>query len=249
MIPRPTSLAAAQAVLFFAPGTRIQGSRVLRELPEAVFAQFDGEPVLSPGAQGPLQVQFQIPGLSLALPNVVLNRQDGTSQLTIGSQRVDLIAPTGQIRGSLEAFFAAACDTLLTVRRIVDVPAQRVAAIVHRFRILPTPARALAEQFCRESLMENGPLNRPEAFELHAHKVFRTASGALVNSWVRSRSAVMTATNTPAVSVEQDINTLAPDDPRHVAHGDDFVSSFFRGIAGELDEALALYYPDNPVGP
>src|SRR6188768_2269752 len=104
MIPRPASLASAQAVMFFGPGTQVQGSRVLRQLPESMFERFDGEPFLAP-SQGP--VQFSIPGFSM--PTIVLNRRDGNAQLTISDQRADVVSPTGRLGGSLEAFFAAAC--------------------------------------------------------------------------------------------------------------------------------------------
>lgn len=234
--------------MFFGPGTQVQGSRVLRQLPESLLAEFDGDPVLPPPPQaGVLQVNVQIPGL--VLPNLVLRKQDGNVQVSIGSQRVDVISPTGQIAGSLQDFLTAASETLLTVRRVVGARVPRVAAVVHRFRAIPTPARALAEQFCRDQVMgERGPLNRPENFELHAHKVFRTDFGVSVNSWVRNRSALLAATNTPVVSVEQDMNTLPPTEGEPDDLPDASIGTFFRGIAAELDRALALYYPDQAAG-
>jgi hypothetical protein len=242
MIPRPTSLATAQAVLFFGPGTQVHGARVFRALPDELLAQFDGEPVLAAPTQGALQIN--IPGL--AVPTIVLRRRDGNAQLSIGPQRADLVSPTGHLGGTLEAFLSRASETLLTVRTLLDARVPRVAAVVQWYRAIPTPPLALAEQFCRQDLMRQGPLNRPENFELHAHKVFRTGFGMNVNSWVRNRSAVVTATNTPVVSVEQDMNTL---DDGTVDLEDGAVSTFFRGIAGELDQALALYYPNEAAGP
>lgn len=243
MIPRPTSLASAQAVLFFGPGTQVQGARVFRALPEELLAQFDGEPVLAAPTQG-LQLQVNIPGL--VMPTIVLRRRDGNAQLSIGPQRADLVSPTGQLGGTLEAFLTAASETLLTVRRVLDARVPRLAAVVHRYRAIPTPPLALAEQFCRPQLLQQGPLNRPENFELHAHKVFRTAFGVEVNSWVRNRSALVAATNTPVVSVEQDMNTLDDGTPDR---DDGAISTFFRGITRELDQAMALYYPNETAGP
>jgi hypothetical protein len=190
------------------------------------------------------QVHVNIPGL--VIPTVVLRTRDGNVQLSIGTQRVDVISPTGNIGGTLEAFLVAASQALITVRGVVEARAPRLAAVVHRYRAIPEPARALAEQFCRAEVMGNGPLNRPENFELHAHKVFRTTFGVEVNSWVRNRSAVVFATQTPVVSVEQDMNTL---DDGTLDLDDGAVGTFFRGIGAELDQALALYYPDEAAGP
>ena len=243
MIPRPASLASVQAVMFFAPGTQVQGTRVLRALPESVLEQFNGEPILAPTSQGPVQLSLQIPGL--AIPTIVLRRQDGSVQLSIGPQRADLFAPTGQLGSSLAAFLTAASEPLLAVRRVLEARVPRLAVVVHRYRAVPTPAQALAEQFCRDSLMQHGPLNRPTNLELHAHKVFRTAFGVEVNSWVRNRSGIVAATNTPVVSVEQDMNTLEGTQPDH---DDASISTFFREITAELDQALALYYPNEAEG-
>lgn len=237
MIPRPASLASAQAVMFFGPGTKVQGSRLLRLLPESMLERFDGDPVLPPN---PGSVQLSIPGFSF--PAILLNRRDGNVQMSISDQRADVTSPAGQLDDSLDAFFATACESLLTVRGLLSANVPRVAAVVHRYRAFPNPARALADQFCREGLVQSGPLNRPENFELHAHKIFRTAFGAQVNSWVRNRTGVVTATNTPVVSVEQDMNTIPAEDGSALT--DASVSMFFRGITAELDRALLLYYPN-----
>jgi hypothetical protein len=57
---------------------------------------------------------------------------------------------------------------------------------------------------------------------------------------------MVTATQTPVVSVEQDMNTL---DNGTEDLDDEAVGTFFRGIGAELDQALALYYPDETAGP
>jgi hypothetical protein len=95
-------------------------------------------------------------------------------------------------------------------------------------------------------------LNRPESFEIHAHKSY--VLGALtVNSWFRAKSGIMIGTDKarlPIILVEQDLNTVQQNldtEPVKTAElGPSATDAFFRGCPEELDVILSLYFPDNP---
>jgi hypothetical protein len=87
------------------------------------------------------------------------------------------------------------------------------------------------------------PFNRPEAFEIHAHKRFKMGE-FLVNSWVRCKSAIASSASEmqPIVLVEQDINTLAEDVPSKVFRKAE-IEAFFAKVSTEARTILNLYFP------
>jgi hypothetical protein len=124
-----------------------------------------------------------------------------------------------------------------------------LALVLNRFQRHDTPGRAIAAHFCRPELLSNepnrkGPLNRPENFELHAHKSY-TLEGFSVNSWVRCKTGRIerAGEGQPIVLVEQDINTLAErlGEERFTPES---IERFHRAAAAELGQILTLYFPE-----
>jgi hypothetical protein len=136
---------------------------------------------------------------------------------------------------------AEAADTIRTYRQKVHSTGTRVAVVVTRYAPHESPGLSLARHFCQDR-WHKAPLNRPESFELHAHKSY-DLKGFTVNSWFRAKSGVMTekTVTTKVVLAEQDVNTV----PRDTAMTDDEVSAFFAICPPELDHILQLYFPEN----
>jgi hypothetical protein len=107
---------------------------------------------------------------------------------------------------ALEGFYEQASDLLGGYQRATGCRVGRLAALVQRIAGHDAPGLALARHFCQER-WTHGALDRPEQFELHAHKRYALAGRFLVNSWVRCRSAPQFGPQ--AIAVDQDINTLA----------------------------------------
>ena len=101
----------------------------------------------------------------------------------------------------------------------------------------------LAKHFCKDRWYK-APLNRPENFELHAHKRFTLASDFAVNSWARSKTGKLSGDGEEKTVVlfEQDLNTLAEEAPKR-DFGEVEIKKFFGAAATELDSILDLYYP------
>ncbi|MCI0342462.1 MAG: hypothetical protein L0216_15200 [Planctomycetales bacterium] len=122
----------------------------------------------------------------------------------------------------------------------------RLATVVTRIAEHETPGLFLARHFCK-SRWDAAPLNRPEGFELHAHKSYKLPSGLKINSWVRNRTVQIVApdqSERAAVSVEQDLNTLA-EEANSSAFDERGIRSFFELAIPEFDAILKLYYPPN----
>ncbi len=116
-------------------------------------------------------------------------------------------------------------------------------ALATRFSPHETPGLFLARHFC-QNRWDKAPLNRPENFELHAHKRFTLANGFTVNSWARSKTGRVSGDGDEKLVVlfEQDLNTIGEEAPeRDFSEAE--VKKFFGASATELDSILRLYYP------
>jgi len=117
----------------------------------------------------------------------------------------------------------------------------RMAAVVARIADHDSPGLFLARYFCQPR-WETAPLNRPDGFELHAHKRFEMQQFP-VNSWVRNKVGQIVQSRARVVVVEQDINTLQEETASRDYRRDD-IAEFFASAAAELDTILRLYYPE-----
>ena len=129
---------------------------------------------------------------------------------------------------------------LATYRDRIEAQPTRVAGLTTRVSPNDSPGLTLSRHFCQERWFRE-PLNRPESFELHAHKAY-DLSGLPVNSWFRAKSGMMIATNkkVPIILAEQDLNTLA--DATKLLDAQT-VDTFFRSVPEELERIMTLYFP------
>jgi hypothetical protein len=145
-----------------------------------------------------------------------------------------------------------ALGVLLDYQRAMSARVGRLALVITRAAPRAQPAMLLSRHFCKERWYEAprnlAPLNRPENFELHAHKTFNLGGLLNVNSWIRNKTAFLGSTGAPQpiVLVEQDINTLA-DLTETTTFSEEQIQSFFGLALPEMDHILALYYPAEEV--
>ena len=146
---------------------------------------------------------------------------------------------------ALSEFFHLADGLLSQYQEAAGTRVARLAAVVSRMCIIEEPGLALSRHFCQEKWWA-APLNRPENFELHAHKVFQLAGWIQVNSWVRNKTGALTSNAGPArpiVLVEQDVNTLLEEQKERQFTAAE-MTRFFQDVTPELDRILYLYFPD-----
>jgi hypothetical protein len=121
----------------------------------------------------------------------------------------------------------------------------RLAAVVVRAARHTSPGDFLAAHFCQDK-WRIAPFNRPQDFEIHAHKRFNLMEKFEVNSWVRCKCGKEASSEGEfrLVLVEQDMNTLAEvADNRELSSSD--VQEYFLAAARELDRVLELYFPED----
>ena len=227
-------LASGQAT-FFTPDSTVSGGAFARRLLSKWCAFFDAEPV-----------QIPVPGNApQEVPRVILQTSNNEWRCEIALSRINVhwhkqdfakasIAP--------EEFFAKALDLLLEFATTFDLRIGRLAAVTGRYTEAADPGKSLARHFCLRKWL-NGPLNRPQSFELHAHKRYELGPFA-VNSWARSKTGLLKdgADLRPIILFEQDINTLA-EELSDKAFTEEEARAFFGFVAAELLSIAQAYFP------
>jgi hypothetical protein len=144
----------------------------------------------------------------------------------------------------LNDFFVQASKLLCDYVDRIGPRVGRLAGIIRRYADHPEPGLFLSRHFCKDRWFA-APLNRPENFELHAHKRFKLGEKFDVNSWVRNKTGKATSAgeSKSIVLLEQDINTLSEEVPNRDFSKED-IANFYNLIPSEFDKILKLYYPE-----
>lgn len=229
------ALASCQASIF-TPDEEISAVKVIKGLLPRWLERFDAEPVILPA-----------PGnLPREVPKVILDSVSGAWHCEMASERVSVF--WRRIKSDspllpLADVFKEATSLLLDYCQSIQPRVGRLAAVVVRYAFQESPGLFLSTHFCHERWL-NAPLNRPESFELHAHKRFLMANRFQVNSWVRNKTGTLQHENAQRniILIEQDLNTLSENLPSS-AYNIEEMTQFFEAVVPELDHILSLYYP------
>ncbi len=228
-------LFSCQAVLFTAADT-ISAAAIMSELFPQWSTHFNADPVVLPTAEG----------LPAEVPRVILQDHSESWRFELAPARANLIwrqSTKAPATIGLDDFFARAVALLIEYKTSLSLPVHRVAAIVGRYSLHDRPGLALSRHFCKEQWY-NAPLNRPEGFELHAHKAFLLDKWKTINSWARNKTGAVRigSDQKPAIVFEQDLNSLA-EEAAGTSWSSDDIAHFFHAARRELDVILQLYYP------
>lgn len=228
-------LASCQATVF-TPDGDLAVSKVMRDLYPLLATCFDGEPTILPPVPE---------GAPLEIPRIILESKSHEWRCEFSPLRVSVHwrrTKSTEACVALDVFFRDAVEILLKYAAQLTPRIARLAALATRFSPHEKPGLFLARHFCKDR-WDEAPLNRPENFELHAHKRFRLASDFTVNSWARSKTGKLSGDGNekPVVLFEQDLNTLAEEAPQK-KFAEEEIEKFFLAAALELDSILALYY-------
>lgn len=220
-------------------------TRRILGLTTAWARRFDGEPIVTPLA----------PGLPPDVPRLVIPSADGRWRIQVAPRRCDIFWETPPEQGDIPAdeFVGEAVQAFAAYfEQVIDPEELRVTRMAYttrRWAPSANPGHELAQYFCRAELQEaDGPLNRPEDFQLHAHKRYDPGGLPQVNSWVRWVAARNPRTGQGAIVLSQDLNTLAEqEDTARYSYED--VHNFIDRAAREVDAILHTYLPEpRPVG-
>jgi len=228
-------IATCQATIF-TPDEEFSSVKVMQRFYPHWADLFDVDPTVLPPFS-------RLPG---DVPRIILQSTSEVWHCEIAPARVNFFwRQTTQETSPIELgiFFDKAFDVLIGYQQLLGSRIGRLAAIITRFARHDTPALFLARHFCHDR-WSRAPLNRPEGFELHAHKRFLLHTAFQVNSWARNKTGHLTTGDSqiPIVMFEQDINTLPEEAPAKSFSTDD-LRYFLHAVTSEFDIILQLYYP------
>jgi hypothetical protein len=219
-------------VALFTPALRFLPNKVLVALLEEWGEVFNGDPIVIPAS----------PNLPPGVPRLTLMSKDSRYRIQASAARVDLFRiKDGEL--CLPEHLDWTLGVLFRYLGVTNASVNRVAAVLKRAAPLEDPAKQLASHFCREKWL-HGPLNRPQEFELHAHKVFKLPNSVAINSWFRCKTVTLVGPpEQRAALVEQDFNTLAQDAADGEFSGAE-IREFFALAPPEFDKVLSMYFPE-----
>ncbi len=234
LIARDFLVASLQATVY-TPAEEVSAVKLLSGLVPSWLDRFDGDPIVLPSQ-----------GLPRDVPRVILQDKSGAWRCEVASARINLFWRKPNEDGpvlSPRSFYAGAARMLNQYTEFLHARAGRLAAVLNRYAAHPSPGIFLATHFCQERWL-SGPLDRPESFELHAHKRLKLAGSFNVNSWIRNKSGAVAREKSPEpiVLVEQDLNTLS-EEAEERAFTPSEIEGFFAAVVDEFDASIGSYYP------
>jgi len=231
-------LALCQASIF-TPDEEFSSARLARDFLPALIERFDADPTILPVQDLPFPRE---------IPKVIIRSKSGMWRCEFASARVNLFwqkpeEEPNQI--TLPDFFQYAAKLLCDYVEDIGPRVGRLAGLIRRYAYHANPAMFLSRHYCKDRWYRT-PLNRPENFELHAHKKFKLGGQFDVNSWAKNKTSKTSSAkeSKPIVLFEQDINTLS-EEVSNKSFTTEQITVFYKLIPSEFDTILDLYYPEN----
>ena len=220
----------------FTPDQDFTTSKVMSTFYPKLSEIFDADPEVIPN----------LTGFPPEVPRVTLKNKLDSFKLEIAAVRINFFGRAKK-EGSvhLDDFFEKAKDLFCQFQDTIECRIGRLAAVRTVYARHENPGFFLARHFCKEA-WDEAPLNRPENFELHSHKVYPLSNTFKVNSWARSKSGhlIIEKSKSRIVLFEQDINTILEEDSKKSFSHED-IKKFFSEAMPEFQKILKLYFPSS----
>ena len=218
----------------FTPSLSFAASRLLASVLGKWGEVFDSPPISMPLP----------PEAPSEIPRIILQSLNMHKKLELAPKRANFfwLRQTETDTIVLEDCLGFAANVLCDYVNIVKGKVGRIAAVLNRSLRNPNPGLFLAQHFCKEKWL-TVPFNRPESFEIHAHKRYSFADRFNVNSWVRCKTGLLVKPDRESIIlIEQDINTVAEEMETREFSAEE-IKDFFRLVKEEFDSILSLYFP------
>ena len=215
-------------VVFETENLTVSSAKLMSELFPKLCPQFDGSPFVMPSL--PRDAPAEI-------PLIQFSSLDRSLAFSIARSRTSYMMETNPHKQELGDVLNKACQALLTFKEVANCHVKRIGVVVVNVAKQPNPAALLARHFCKNEILKS-PLNRPQNFELHAHKIYPIENSFQVNSWVRCKA--IASNSEPLVRIEQDINTVQSNTSDFQ---DDQISNFFQLLPDEVNGIKLKYFP------
>lgn len=243
--PQDFRLLSVQAAAFTPKTDDFKSARIIANLVPLTLTRYNGQIISS---APPKHIEIDVGGIRIA-EKVTLTSEDDRWKVEVVLRRSDSYwnsqgADDGQ--EGLAKTCRLCLEPLQSYPIADDIQIGRLALIVRRWIPLDDPATALTAQFCKSELVDEksgtAPFRHSHDFQLHNRKRYESGvKGVFINSWVRCRSDVRIH-DQPAITVEQDLNTLSEELESRAFHRNQ-IEEYFGWAVEEADRILDLYFP------
>lgn len=224
-------LFSVQAAIWLPNPSAFSQGRFLGTILSEYADRYDGDPQTFP-------LPNDVPA---ELPRIVLQSNDGRWKLQAGPSRIDSFWFRKSDENGNDSALKDCIAALATYLRAMKVSVPRIGIVLGQIATVENPPQTLIEHFCIPEVRER-IFRGSGAFEIHNHKRYYFEPAKTdINSWVRCRTAVNTATDEPVVSVDQDINI--PEGQDQVTFNAERLTQFSRHITSEARSILDQYFP------
>ncbi|MDP3723712.1 MAG: hypothetical protein Q8R91_09485 [Candidatus Omnitrophota bacterium] len=178
------------------------------------------------------------------IPRLTLPSADQRLKLEISPLRTNLFRSRTKSDANVNAaeFLALAGRIFERYMQVTNAVVGRLSSVVVKYEAIQRPGIEIATHFCKEERLTT-VLNRPENFEIHAHKVYEP-HGFKVNSWVRTKTGFLRPENEPIVVIEHDLNTLHEELAQRRFDTQD-IKRFHQVADDQHESVLVKYFPSN----
>ncbi|MCX5781462.1 MAG: hypothetical protein NT145_01980 [Elusimicrobia bacterium] len=182
-----------------------------------------------------------LPNVPKDFPSIILSDSEEKIKIEVSESRTNIYRFRKENEPDFDekAFVDLSMSVVEKYITFTNASVGRLAVVSNKFVSSDNPGLFLAKHFCKEKWIKE-PFNRPENFELHAHKKY-TFDKFKVNSWVRCKTGSL-KDGSPIILVLQDINTLAEEIESNNFVMDD-VKKFVNSAILEQTNILGKYFP------
>jgi hypothetical protein len=222
-------------VVIFTQETQIQVQRVIKWLPPNWITRLSEPTVL-----GAMNLPPEVPRISWKNDRKPWSASVAPTAFTVMWRN---LLKMRDDKLSAESFLNKTLPILMSYKKSFRLNVNRIACLSSRFARVKSPAKELAEHFCKPEWLKS-PFNRPENFEIHSHKQFNLPGSEMINSWMRVKTAKLVEelpTEELVIVVEQDFNTPENTPERNMKDSD--IGKFFKAAPQEMDIVFDLYFP------
>lgn len=225
---------SVQLTAFAPPGQTLSIAKLLRGAITRWASEYDGDPVSLPLP----------PEAPAEIPRLLLSNSSGTQRIEASLNRITSISSTDNSQSPLDVLPTAErlAERLGQLFSLTDLSPARAGLVLQRVAPVTSPAGTLLAQHFFKDRWLSQPFNRPETLELHSHKRYAPDDSLEINSWFRIKTAILIATNSPAIVVEQDLNTLE-EHAQSTIFTESQLIAFAKTTAVESEAILSLYFP------
>lgn len=180
-------------------------------------------------------------------PRIQFNSKDEKWRFSMSLERIDLVFLALSLEKADSCnekdFAGILADFFTKIKQGLDLSVQRLAFVTQRAASIQDSASLIIEKFCKPEYQEKGAaFNNAEKFEIHSYKKY-TWNNFDLNSWVRVKAAdLKLKTITPAVSLENDLNTLSLGEAPDKRFSLEEIEKFYRGVPDHLEGIVRKYF-------